>query len=427
MTQSRQSFIAFNTTGCNSRPTGVQYNCESDRQYGIQPVGTGHGGSMEPRRRRILFVDDDPNILDVLERILTPYTEGWECQFCLSAEEAVGAAEKTDFDAIVSDARMPGKDGFWLLKALQASPRTCTVPVIILTGDCEPTLKRQALELGATDLLNKPICREDLVGRLRSALRLKAYQDELAAHIDTLENKVRERTRALEKSHREIIWRLAKACEYRDDQTGHHVVRVAFYSRVIAEGLRMEPDFVERIFLASPLHDIGKIAIPDRILQKPGALTQEEWKVMQCHCVTGASVLLEQPKAFGVLQWWGQDHGPGSVPQDENPFLKMASRIALSHHEKWNGEGYPNRLSGESIPMESRVVALADVFDALVSERPYKPAFSLEKALDIIGQESGRHFDPDVCRAFTERLGDIENIHSRLGSDRPLEYAEGAC
>ena len=255
--------------------------------------------------KRLLFVDDDPNILDILERMVAPHAAGWDSHFCLSADEAMVLVEQADFDTIVSDARMPEKDGFWLLKRLQASERTRGIPVIILTGDCEPSLKREALELGATDLLNKPICREDLLGRLRSALRLKASQDELAAHIRSLEDNVRQRTRALEESHREIVWRLAKACEYRDDETGQHVMRVAFYSRTIAAGLGMPPDFVEEIFLTSPLHDIGKIAMPDRVFLKPGLLTPAEMKVMQSHCEIGARLLLEQPQAFSVFQGGG--------------------------------------------------------------------------------------------------------------------------
>ncbi len=376
--------------------------------------------------KRLLFVDDDPNILDILERMVAPHAAGWDSHFCLSADEAMVLVEQADFDTIVSDARMPEKDGFWLLKRLQASERTRGIPVIILTGDCEPSLKREALELGATDLLNKPICREDLLGRLRSALRLKASQDELAAHIRSLEDNVRQRTRALEESHREIVWRLAKACEYRDDETGQHVMRVAFYSRTIAAGLGMPPDFVEEIFLTSPLHDIGKIAMPDRVFLKPGLLTPAEMKVMQSHCEIGARLLLEQPQAFSVFQGGG---GSPSGPVrfgDENPFVKMASRIALGHHEKWDGTGYPNGLAGESIPMESRIVALADVFDALVTERPYKPAFPLEKSLAILTAESGRHFDPDVCCAFNSRIGEIEAIHTRFLGRPPSICIENA-
>jgi len=372
--------------------------------------------------KKLLFVDDDPNILDILERMITPHAADWDAHFCLGAEEAMDLVEQADFDTIVSDARMPEKDGFWLLKRLQESERTRGIPVIILTGDCEPSLKRQALEMGATDLLNKPICREDLLGRLRSALRLKGSQDALASHIRSLEDNVRERTRALETSHREIVWRLAKACEYRDDETGQHVMRVAFYSRAIAAGLGMAPAFVDEIFLTSPLHDIGKIAMPDRVFLKPGLLTPAEMKVMQSHCEIGARLLLEQPQALNVF------HGDGSGTAmpfgmgDDNPFIKMASRIALGHHEKWDGTGYPNSLAGEDIPIESRIVALADVFDALVTERPYKPAFSLKRSLDILAEETGRHFDPEVCRAFHGRIGEIEDIRTRF-----LEKPSSIC
>ena len=371
---------------------------------------SGIGGAMKTTPKRLLFVDDDPNILDILERMIAPYAAGWETHFSLGADEAIALVEQVDFDVVVSDARMPEKDGFWLLKTLQGKERTRSIPVIILTGDCEPSLKRQALELGATDLLNKPICREDLLGRLRSALRLKGYQDELAENILSLEDKVVERTQALETSHREILWRLAKACEYRDDQTGHHVVRVALYSRAIAIGLGMPPHFVEDIFLTSPLHDIGKIAIPDRVFLKPGSLTLDEVKVMQSHCEIGSRLLLEQPKALEALHWTEEVQHPKRDLADENPFIRMASRIALSHHEKWDGTGYPNGLVGEDIPVESRIVALADVFDALVSERAYKPAFPVERSRQIIAEEAGSHFDPAMCRIFEEQIAEIERI-----------------
>ncbi len=381
---------------------------------GILGLASWTGGAVVAAPKRLLFVDDDPSILDMLERMIAPHAAGWQTFFCLGAEEAMTMVEQVDFDAIVSDARMPGRDGFWLLKTLQDSERTRNIPVILLTGDCEPSLKRQALEMGATDLLNKPICREDLLGRLRSALRLKASQDELAAHIISLENNVRERTQALETSHREIVWRLAKACEYRDDETGQHVMRVAFYSRAIAVGLGMSPDFVEEIFLTSPLHDIGKIAMPDRVFLKPGSLTPEEMRVMRSHCEVGARLLLERPQALALFHGDGFDREEFFGDGDENPFIKMASRIALGHHEKWDGTGYPGGLAGRAIPMESRIVALADVFDALVTERPYKPAFSLEKSLGILATEAGHHFDPEVCSAFNAKIDEIESIRRRF-------------
>jgi putative two-component system response regulator len=203
-------------------------------------------------------------------------------------------------------------------------------------------------------------------------------------------------------------------------------MRVAFYSRAIAVGLRMPPDFVEEIFLTSPLHDIGKIALPDRVFLKPESLTPEETGIMQSHCEIGSRLLLEQPRALSVFQGGGGSQYPLCGPEDDNPFIKMASRIALGHHEKWDGTGYPNGLAAEAIPIESRIVALADVFDALVSERPYKSAFSMEKSLEILAKDAGHHFDPDVWRAFDGQVDEIESIRTRFLESPSGRYVQNA-
>lgn len=244
---------------------------------------------MEVPNGRLLFVDDDVALLELFARMLEG--QPWRVNVCSGVDEALEFLESHPVDTVISDIRMPGRDGFELLAAIRASERLRNIPVIILTGDSDRALKRQALDLGATDLLNKPIAREDLLARIRSALRLKSYEDRLARQVDELDRRVRERTRELEISRREVVWRLAKAAEFRDDETGNHVIRVALFSRLLAEGLGMGRDFLELVFLTSPLHDIGKLGIPDSILLKEDRLNPQERRLMEAHCVMGAEIL----------------------------------------------------------------------------------------------------------------------------------------
>lgn len=359
-------------------------------------------------KKRILFVDDERFFLEGIRRILKGYGGSWQVDYVERGADALEEARHYNYDIIVTDMIMPGMDGLQLLSELRRSERTRDVPVIVLTGANEADLKRRALELDATDLLTKPVHPEDLIARLRSALRTKDYQDQIKAHNQTLETRVRERTAALEASRREVTWRLAKAGEFRDEDTGDHVVRVGCYCRAIAQRLGQEEDFVESIFLASPLHDIGKIGIPDNILLKPGRLTAEERQIMEKHCVFGAEILSEKPRGVRpYFAWHGID--PTLIPADENPVMEMAVQIALNHHEKWDGTGYPRGLAGEIIPLEARITALADVYDALCSKRPYKAPLPENLVMLFFQEQTGRHFDPAVCRAF---LGCLDEIHA---------------
>jgi putative two-component system response regulator len=267
--------------------------------------------------------------------------------------------------------------------------------------------------MDATDLLTKPVHPEDLIARLRSALRMKDYQDQIKAYNADLEIKVAQRTAALESSRREILWRLAKAGESRDEETGNHVARVGCYGRAIAERLGLPGDFIEAIFLAGPLHDIGKIGIPDGILLKPGRLTPEERLIMEKHCVLGAEILSQEPKGMRpYFAWRGIDLQ--TISSDHNPVIDMAVNIALCHHEKWDGSGYPRTLQGQEIPMAARIIAIADVFDALCSRRPYKPPYPEETALEIMAQGVGNHFDPMVHQAFIDSLKEIRIIQTEF-------------
>ncbi len=348
----------------------------------------------------ILFVDDEVNVLDALQRALRGRCDGWSIQTAQSTDEALERASVTPFDAIVTDVTMPGRDGLELLRVLQSQETTRGIPVIILTGLSDVALKRRALDLGAVDLLNKPILAEDLIARLRCALRIKSQQDELKAQNQTLERRVRERTAELESSRVDIILRLAKAGEYRDEQTGDHVVRVGASSRALAERLGMPADFCDMIALTSPLHDIGKIGIPDAILLKNGSLSPAEWVSMKRHCEIGYEILQQDPIGLQESLRWS-DLSAGPAPRAiGNTLLKQAALIALCHHERWDGKGYPHGLTGAQIPLEARIVCVADVYDALSHARPYKPAFSEDQVLSIMTEESRWRFDPDVFGAF---------------------------
>lgn len=363
----------------------------------------------------ILFVDDDSMFLDSLRRMLHPHREEWTMTFVMSVEEALQQLGRSNVDAVVSDLQMPDRTGFDLLHSIAASPRARHIPVIIMTGAAERDLKRRALDRGATDLLNKPVDSDDLIARIRSVLRLKSFQDQIRAQNDALDQKVQERTRALDASRVDLIWRLGRVAEFRDEQTGNHIVRVGSYCKVLAEALGMPRDFAEMIFLTSPLHDIGKIGIPDGILLLPRKLTSAEWDIMRRHCTIGADILRQDAKMGSPLWAVSAIDSMDEPDGRRNPFLEMASSIALAHHEWWDGTGYPQRLSGEGIPLEARIAAVADVYDALSSARPYKPAFPEPQVLRMMNEQAGLHFDPAVHRAFLQALDRFRAIRAQYG------------
>jgi putative two-component system response regulator len=367
----------------------------------------------------VLFVDDDAHFLDGLHRMLRPYQQEWMMTFVPSAEAALQEMRTSLVDTVVADLRMPYQDGFTLLQSMMTSSTLCHIPIIIMTGAAERDLKRHALDHGATDLLSKPVDVEELIARIRNAIRLKTYQDQIHGQKDLLERKVRERTQALEASRIDLIWRLGRVAEFRDEQTGNHIMRVGSYCKAMAETLKMPSEFCDRIFLTSPLHDIGKIGIPDMILLKAQKFTADEWDVMKGHCVMGADILRQD-----AWRWFP----PSAVAEvgsmadvEKNPFLAMASAIALSHHEWWDGTGYPQRLAGETIPLAARIVAVADVYDALGSARPYKPAFTEHAVMEIMQEKIGSHFDPAVYAAFLEALPAFRDIRRQL-----TDHAEAA-
>ncbi len=353
----------------------------------------------------ILFVDDDPLILTAMRRTLARTTT-WDLRFTTEVNEAVAQIKSGEIHLVVSDVQMPGGGGFRVLEAAAASAHQ--VPVIMVTGAGDRDLRSRALELGATDLLRKPVERDELMASIRNALRLRAHQERLLQHNQLLEEMVAQRTQALERSHHDLVLALARASHHRDGDTGDHVVRVGRYAALIASAVGLDEQTSRTLLLAAPLHDVGKIGIPDAILTKPGKLTVEEFAVMKRHCEIGAQILSSQAHCSGGFDRWQSE----ATLEDsvDSPMLQMAQRIALAHHERWDGTGYPLGLRGDEIPIEARITAVADVYDALAEARAYKPAFPESEVLNLLRGGRGSQFDPAVLDAFESVLPELRRI-----------------
>jgi putative two-component system response regulator len=369
--------------------------------------------------KQILVIDDDQHVLDALQRTLHDPGEDWAMTFDSRPEAAWERLLEMTYDAVVTDVKMPGLSGLELLDRIRQTEKTKNVAVVLFTGVDDPGMKEKALNGGAADLLNKPIDSKELLARLRNVFRMKEYEDELRARNELLTEKIHKQDIDLARSRMSVVCKLGMAAEFRDEDTRNHVIRVGCYSRVIAAAMGMPQSFLETLLLAAPLHDIGKIGIPDDVLLKPGPLDDDEWAVMQRHCEIGERILREQSKALVPLfDWYAVE--PTSVKeavQTHDPVMEMAATIALTHHEKWDGSGYPLKLVGEAIPIESRIVAIADVFDALTSNRPYRAARPEEEALTIIEATVGSHFDPRVYAAFITSLPEIRAIRTRFNDN----------
>jgi len=346
---------------------------------------------------RILIVDDTEAARRLLETLLQG--EGFETLSAENGERALQLAESELPDLILLDLMMPGMDGFTVAQRLKSNPETKPIPIIVVSALEDRESRMRGLEAGAEEYLTTPIDRMDLRIRVRNLLRLKEFSDFLKNHNQLLETQVQERTKELHDAFVESIFTLMRASEFRDDETGAHVKRISYYTKILAEAMGMDEEFCDHIFYASPMHDIGKIGIPDHILLKPGGFEPEEWEIMKSHTTIGYEIL----------------------SGNSSPYLQMGQEIALGHHERWCGGGYPNGLKGEEIPLPARIMQLADVYDALRSKRPYKEAFPHEKAVRIITEGDGRtepsHFDPEALAAFKRRADAFAEIYAQAADD----------
>jgi putative two-component system response regulator len=333
---------------------------------------------LEAANAPILIVDDQPDIIQLLATILT--VAGYRAVHTTTDPlKAAGLVEALDPHIVLLDLMMPQMDGFAVMEQLRATrPPDHFLPILVLTADATRATRRRALASGATDFLTKPFDHIEVRLRVGNLLRAQALHLALLDQAARLDQQVRERTAELEQARLDTLSSLALAAEYRDDATGQHTRRVADLTALIAQALGLRGEAIERLLQAAPLHDVGKIGIPDEILLKPGRLTTGEREYMKRHTLIGAELL--------------------SVGQSGT--LRLARQIALTHHERWDGYGYPTGLAGTAIPLEGRIVALADTWDALIHERPYKPAWPRDAALSEIAQLRGAQFDPTVVDAF---------------------------
>lgn len=337
---------------------------------------------------KILAVDDEPAITGLLARWFA--MEGYECATASNGEEALSMLEEANFDLLVSDITMPGMSGIELLAVVRT--RWPDMAVLMATAIGDRATAVLALQLGAYGYSIKPLDRNELLISVANVLERRRVTLLMREYEHDLEQKVRERTAQVRRREEQIVLRLVSASGYRDDETGEHIRRIGLYAAAIARELGWEPQAVADMQLAAPMHDVGKIGIPDRILQKPGKLTQTEFEIMKTHTEIGGKIL-DDP---------------------EIPLLRLAREIALSHHEKWDGSGYPVGLAEEAIPESGRIIAVLDVYDALVYDRVYRPALPEEQALSIVSEGKGKHFDPRILDCFFSLLPEVRLIRQQV-------------
>src|SRR5687768_833425 len=340
---------------------------------------------------RVLVVEDDPQGLKLLIRLLGH--AGYRCSAAPDAGDARRQLAEEQFDLVLADVNLPGESGLQLVQHVLAEyPHMAAV---MATGMDDATVANAAIQIGAYGYIMKPFTTNQVLFGVKNALSRRKLEIENSAQRETLEEIVRARTMALERSAKrlklsreETVRRLSRAVEYRDEETGGHTERMSAYSAMLAGKLGVD---VESIRIASPMHDVGKVALPDHILLRPGALTPDERREMERHTLIGYQIL----------------SGSGSA------LLELGATIALTHHEKWDGSGYPRQLAGNAIPLEGQVAAVADVFDALTSYRPYRRAFPIDEAVDIMRSERGRHFDPRLVDLFLENVDEVTELRER--------------
>jgi len=363
--------------------------------------------SAQNKAQRVLIVDDSLSNIELLDHILGRH---YATSFATNGAEALELVDRCPPHLVLLDVVMPGIDGYEVCRRLQADTATRAIPVIFLTSLDSPVDEEYGLSLGAADFIHKPVSPPVVLARVRNHLALADITRELRRHNENLEQLVAERTEELLQRNRQliaaqgsVISAFCALAEVRDNETGNHIRRTQNYVRELGEALRGHPRFrnclndetIELMYKTAPLHDIGKVAIPDAVLLKPGKLTDAEWVIMKRHCEAGRDAIVSAAREFG---------------DGEGAFLECAADIAYCHHERWDGNGYPRGLRGDSIPISARLMSVADVYDALTTKRVYKPAFSHAESVKLIWEGRGSQFDPDVTDAMTALAGRFEAI-----------------
>jgi putative two-component system response regulator len=355
------------------------------------------------RKQTILVVDDAPDNLALMSSLLNTR---YKTKVATTGEKALEVASfASPPDLILLDVMMPGMDGYEVCRRLKKNPKTADIPVIFLTAKSDAADEQKGLELGAVDYIAKPISPAIVTTRVGTHLQLKNARDFLRDKSEYLEQEVGRRTREINTIQDVTMVAMGSLAETRDNETGNHIRRTQHYVKLLAVRLKdhprfstfLTPDTIELLYKSAPLHDIGKVGIPDRILLKPGKLTAEEFEIMKTHTTIGRNSIMAAEKLI----------------ESSNTFLHLAREIAWSHHEKWDGTGYPQGLSGDTITVPGRLMAVVDVYDALVSKRVYKPAFPHSTAVSMIKEGSGSHFDPNVVDAFLDTSDQIREVAQR--------------
>ncbi len=346
--------------------------------------------SSEYYSSRILIIDDEPMNVELISDLLED--DGYlDISSSNDPLEGLELYKQHDFDIILLDINMPKLDGFGVMAEIKQINKLLTPPILVLTALHDQKVCNRALKSGATDFIYKPFNPEEAINRVKNLLTTHIIKKQMIDVNNNLENLVDARTQELMDTKLKVIEHLGFAAEYRDTDTAAHTIRVGEYARLLAESLGLDKETTDLLHHAAPLHDIGKIGIPDAILLKPGKFEPDEWTIMQTHSQIGAEIL----------------------ENDNDPLIVMARTIALTHHEKWNGKGYPNKISGEDIPIEGRIVMLADVYDALTMVRPYKKAWTVEETIALIKEESGTSFDPNIVTHFLALVDDFVEVRNQ--------------
>jgi len=349
-------------------------------------------------KAKILIVDDQQANIALLEDVLE--NEGYTFfKSTQDSRKALDIYKEMCPDLVLLDLNMPYLDGFQVIEQLKEFEKDSYAPILVLTAQSDRNTRLRALSAGARDYIEKPFDITEVTQRISNMLEIRLLHNQVRDQNLILEEKIRERTHELEETRREAILRLGRAAEYRDNETGMHVIRMSRLSAKLAKEIGLSDDECQLMLQASPMHDVGKIGVPDQILLKPGKLNEEEWAIMKKHPEIGAEIL------------------SGS----HSSVMQLAETISLTHQERWDGSGYPNNLKGEEIPLSGRIVAICDVFDALTSKRYYKEAFSVEKAMEIIEQGSGKDFEPYLVDTFKKVLPEMIRIVKELPDNEPAD------